>query len=109
MGHVLLTDFNFNIKNKNYQGYFKVDIMHIFNVKIEVNTVHIFIVKITIYQKDSILILWCATVTTLPLKMWLWIYLMKKKWNLSISKLLFSLQLYNTAHGQTFTIQHMDK
>lgn len=67
MGHVLLTDFNLNIKNKNYQGYFKVVIMHIFNVKIEVNTMHIFIVKIEIYQKDSILILWCATVTTLPL------------------------------------------
>lgn len=30
MGHVLLTDFNLNIKNKHYQGYFKVDIMHIF-------------------------------------------------------------------------------
>lgn len=67
MGHVLLTDFNLNIKNKNYQGYFKVVIIHILNVKIEVNTVHIFIVKIEIYQKDSILILWCAAVTTLPL------------------------------------------
>lgn len=69
MGHVLLTDFNLNIKNKNYQGYFKVVIIHIFNVKIEVNAMHIFIVKIEIeiYQKDSILILWCATVTTLPL------------------------------------------
>lgn len=43
MGHVLLTDFNLNIKNKNYQGYFKVVVMHIFNVKIEVNTMHIFI------------------------------------------------------------------
>lgn len=57
MGHVLLTDFNLNIKNKHNQGYFKVVIMHIFNVKIEVNTVHIFIVKIEIYQMDSILIL----------------------------------------------------
>lgn len=57
MGHVLLTVFNLNIKNKNYQGYFKVDIMHIFNVKIEVNTMHIFIVKIEIYQKDSVLLL----------------------------------------------------
>lgn len=57
MGHVLLTDFNLIIKNRHYQGYFKEVIMHIFNVKIEVNTVHIFIVKIEIYQKDSILIL----------------------------------------------------
>lgn len=59
MGHVdlLLTDFNLNIKNKHYQGYFKVVIMHIFNVKIEVNIMHMFIVKIKIYQKDLILIL----------------------------------------------------
>lgn len=57
MGYVFLIDFNFNIKNKYNQGYFKVVIMYIFNVKIEVNIMYIFIVKIEIYQKDSILIL----------------------------------------------------